>query len=112
MRNRVARIIARVIKFALMGIVALTLFGFGVMLLWNWLMPTIFGLRLITFWQALGLVILSKIFFGSFHSHQGGRARWRRGMQERWEKMTPEEREKFRAGMRSCGGPPTTAPTA
>jgi len=100
MKNR----IARVIKIMLFGVVAFVVFGFVVMALWNWLMPALFGLRLITFWQAVGLVILSKILFGSFHSHGGGRTDWRRRMRERWEQMTPEERAKFQDGMRGwCG---------
>lgn len=96
-RNRAARFV----QIAVMATLAMFLFGFIVMQLWNWLMPAIFGLRLITFWQALGLVILSKILFGGFHSHAGKRGRWRRwrGMRDRWEQMTPEEREKFREGM-------------
>ena len=39
------------------------LFGFFVMLLWNWLMPTIFGLGVITYWQAWGLVLLAHLLF-------------------------------------------------
>lgn len=39
------------------------LFGFFVMLLWNWLMPEIFGLKEITYWQAWGLVLLAHILF-------------------------------------------------
>ena len=46
------------------GVFAATAFTFGLMFLWNWLMPAIFGLTIITFWQALGLLILSKILFG------------------------------------------------
>jgi len=44
--------------------------GFIVMLLWNWLMPNIFGLTAITFWQAWGLVLLAHIFFKSFPHHK------------------------------------------
>ena len=40
------------------------LFGYFVMLLWNWLMPDIFGLGLITFWQAFGLVVLGRMLIG------------------------------------------------
>lgn len=40
------------------------LFGWFVMLLWNWLMPMLFGLGAITFWQAVGLVILARMLFG------------------------------------------------
>jgi hypothetical protein len=39
------------------------LFGFFVMLLWNWLMPEIFGLKEITYWQAWGMVLLAHILF-------------------------------------------------
>jgi hypothetical protein len=47
------------------------LFGLVVMFLWNWLMPVIFALPVITFWQAWGLVLLSHILFKSFnHSHR------------------------------------------
>lgn len=41
------------------------LFGYFVMLLWNWLMPNIFGLTEITYWQAVGIVILARLIFGS-----------------------------------------------
>jgi hypothetical protein len=102
MKNR----IARAIKIALFAIIAIFVFGFVVMALWNWLMPPLFGLRLISFWQALGLVILCKILFGSFHSHGGRHMHWRRRMLERWEQMTPEERDKLRESMRGwCGAP-------
>ena len=77
--------------------------GGVVMLLWNWLAPELFGLRQVTFWQALGLLALCRILFGGFGggSH---RSNSRRRMAERWEQMTPEEREKFRQGMRPRGG--------
>ena len=84
-----------------------------VMHLWNWLAPTLFGLRLITFWQALGLLALCRILFGGFGLSGGGNRNSRRRMEgrirermdERWEQMTPEEREKLRQGRRSgCGG--------
>ena len=93
-------------------LVALAL-SFVVMSLWNWLMPTLFGLRMITFWQAMGLLVLSKILLGGFRGRLGGGMHWRRRMMERWEQMTPEEREKFRQGMRGrCGPfePPAAAP--
>ena len=44
--------------------------------------------------------MLSKILFGGFRPDTGYRPRWRRRMMERWEQMTPEERDKFREGMR------------
>jgi hypothetical protein len=91
------------LKLVMFVIAASFLFGFLIMHLWNWLMPTVFGLNQVTFWQALGLFVLSKILFGGFHRH-GGRGRWKQGMKERWEQMTPEERDRFRSGMRGRRG--------
>lgn len=74
------------------------------MSLWNWLAPALFAARAITFWQALGVLVLSKILFGGFGPRPGHRGPWRRGIERRWARMTPEEREKFRQGLRSgCG---------
>jgi len=53
------------------------------------------------FWQALGLLVLCRILFGGFAGHGAHRSSFRRRMAERWDGMTPEEREKFRQGMRS-----------
>jgi hypothetical protein len=99
----------RGIKIAVFAVIAAIVFGFVVKGLWNVLVPPIFGWHTITFWQALGLLLLSKILFGSFHRH-GGRdhGRWKQRMKDRWEQMTPEEREKFRNGMR-CGRAPFTS---
>jgi hypothetical protein len=98
--NRFARI-ARFILFAVVAALALT---FVAMTLWNWLMPPVFGLHVITFWQALGLLVLGKLLFGGFRGHWGRGMHWRGRMMERWSQMTPEEREKFRAGMQGrCG---------
>lgn len=44
-------------------------FGLAVMLLWNWLMPDLFGLQAISFWQAAGLLVLCKILFGGLGGH-------------------------------------------
>lgn len=98
----------RVLKFAAMGLVAITLVSFVVMTLWNAVVPAVFDLRPITFWQTVGLLILSKIFFGGFRGRSGHAIHWRRRMWERWDQMSPEEREKFRQGMRHrCGGSPS-----
>lgn len=90
----------KAIKILLFVLVAATAFGFIVKELWNALMPGLFGWHTLTFWQALGLLVLAKILFGGFHRHSGGR--WNKGMRERVEQMSPEERERFREGMR-CG---------
>lgn len=88
--------ILRGLKILLLVLLAATVFGFVVMWLWNWLMPVIFGLHTISYWQAWGLIVLSKILFGGFHGHHGFRENWRARLIRRWEDMTPEEREKFR----------------
>jgi hypothetical protein len=85
--------------------------GIVVQQLWNWLLPPLFGWRAVTFWQALGLLVLCRILFGGFgrHGSSGPRARQRIAdriaarVAERWEAMTPEERERVRQGLR--GGP-------
>lgn len=46
------------------------LFGYFVMLLWNWLMPELFGLATITFWKAFGIILLARLIFGGF-KHNG-----------------------------------------
>jgi hypothetical protein len=98
--------VVRAIKIAFFAILAVGVVSFVVMSLWNALMPGIFAVKTITFWQALGLLVLSKLLFGGFRPSGGGSRHWRRRMAERWEQMTPEEREKFRQGMRygfRCG---------
>lgn len=72
--------------------------------LWNWLLPPLFGWRQITFWQALGLLALCRILFGGLGRHGGHRSGFRRRMAERCEHMTPEERERFRQGLRGRWG--------
>ncbi|MBU8893595.1 MAG: hypothetical protein KOO66_12525 [Bacteroidales bacterium] len=47
------------------------IFGYFVMLLWNWLIPTLFGLTAITFWQAAGIVLLARLIFGGFKHGPG-----------------------------------------
>jgi len=71
--------------------------GQVVMHLWNWLLPPLFGWKTLTFWQALGLLVLCRVLFGGLGGHGPGPGRrWDR---RRCKKMTPEEREKFRRAM-------------
>ena len=92
------------LKFVLLAAVAVAAIGAVVMGLWNWLMPELFGWHVIGFWQAVGLLVLSKILLGGLRGSWGHRTHWRTRMTERWEQMTDEEREQFRQGMRRrCG---------
>ncbi len=59
------------ILFAVGGIALIALFGWFVMLLWNWLMPDIFGLKQLNYWQAWGLLILCSILFKGIGSGNG-----------------------------------------
>ncbi len=63
------------------------------MLLWNALLPAIFGLGVITFWQAMGLILLGKILFGGFHG--GGNHRSHFPRRPRF-----KDREEWREHMR------------
>ncbi|MGA3195500.1 MAG: hypothetical protein ABSD39_10910 [Terriglobales bacterium] len=94
-----------IVPAAIVGMLLFTLLGGEVVkLLWNWLLPSLFGWRLITFWQALGILALSRILFGRIGGRGFRGSRFRGRMSERWGRMTPEEREKFRQGMRGrCG---------
>jgi hypothetical protein len=94
----------RVIKFIAIAAAIISVLGFVVMRLWNGLLPGLFGMHTVTFVQAVGLLILSKILFGGFRGGPGMQMAWKRRMMERWVQMTPEEREKFRAGLQQrCG---------
>jgi hypothetical protein len=98
---------------AILGIVLfVAIGGYIVQQLWNWLLPPLFAMHQVTFWQALGLLVLCRILFGGLGGHGGYRSRFRRRMAERWEAMTPEEQERFRRGMRArCGFGPAPSTT-
>lgn len=98
-QDMVQRKIQKIIKVILIAIVAVAVFGFVVRGLWNALIPAIFGSHPITFWQAVGLLVLSKILFGGFRGGPGRGMHWRGRMKEKWAQMSPEEREKFSQGM-------------
>ena len=59
--------IIRVLSVMLMYLILWPLFSLAlscpVQLLWNWLMPAVFGLPVISFWQAAGLMLLVSILF-------------------------------------------------
>ena len=96
--------IARIGKMLLFVVLGAVVFGFGVMLLWNSLIPDLFKGPVLTFWQAVGLLVLSHVLFhgkGRWHHGKG----WRRKFEEKLAAMTPEEREKFREEWRHRCGP-------
>jgi uncharacterized membrane protein len=101
--------------FAIIGMILFAFIGGEIVKhLWNWLLPSLFGWRQISIWQALGLLVLCRILFGGFGMHGSNRgSHMRRRMAERWERMSPEEREKYRQSFRGRWGsfePPDTKP--
>jgi Ca2+/H+ antiporter, TMEM165/GDT1 family len=76
------------------------LFSYIVMLLWNGILPDVLGVRTISFWQAMGILVLSKILFSGFgglhHKKEQFKNRFREKMLDKWEHMTPEEKQKFK----------------
>src|SRR3989338_5870538 len=73
MRGKNPAAIAGLILLGIIAIVGLAiLFGFVIMWLWNWLMPELFGLPVVTYWQAVGLFILFKILIGGCVGHRSG----------------------------------------
>jgi len=106
----------RAMKFAVMGLAVLALLSLITMYLWNWLVPTLFAGPTITYWQTLGLLILSRLLlgglrprgpFGHHHHHRVGHMRvghgpfgWHMHNRHEWSRMTREERQKMREELR------------
>ena len=102
--RKTRRIVKIVMMVVILGPLMLLLFGEIILHLWNWLMPTLFRLPTITFWQGLGLLVLSWFFFGGLRGsgpRSGYRRHWRRRMEEHWEHMTTEERARLREWLHS-----------
>lgn len=72
--------------------------SFVVMWLWNAILPDLLGVGTLSFWKALGLLVLSKILFGGF----GGGCKEKkkhgppRRFREKWRNMDEEEQQKFK----------------
>ena len=88
--------VGRVVAWALAAAAFFGNFAWIVMLLWDYVVPPLFRGPEIGYWQALALLLLSRILFGGLRARgmygHFGRHRWR----ERWESLTPQERERLR----------------
>ena len=95
--------IKKIVGFTVLAIVMAAVLSFVVMSLWNNILAVVQHISVITFWQALGILVLSKILFGGFKDgcgrHNGGH--WKKDMQEKWHGMTSEEREKIKQEWRN-----------
>ena len=91
------RRVVKVFGILLLIFIAIVAGGQSVLQLWNWLVPNLFGLKPITFWQAVGLLALCRLLFGGFGLAGGPRRRseWGHRMRERFGHMTPEQRDAF-----------------
>ncbi len=89
---------------ALLGIALFSFIGGEVVrLLWNWLLPPLFGWHELNFWQAIGILALCRILFGGLGMNNCGRCNSRQRKAGRLEQLTPEEREQLRQGAAGRG---------
>lgn len=92
------------IFFPLMFVAAVLGLGLAVMYLWNSILPVVTPLGALTYWQAVGLLILCRILFGGFGKGGGWKGGRREHMKQKFMSMNPEEREKFKEEWRNrCG---------
>lgn len=84
-----------ILLFILLAPIAVFVFGSVIMLLWNNVLTPVLHVSTITFWQGLGIFVLSKILFSSFSGRGGPRGYyWKQRMM--WNNMTAEQKEKFK----------------
>ena len=101
MKNVIRRKPYLIPLFIMLGIAGIALFGWVVMLLWNAVMVAAVGANVVTFWQALGLLVLSRILVGGFG---GGKSRRGNNWRGKWMSMTPEEKTQFQNEWKQRGG--------
>ncbi|RXF68903.1 hypothetical protein [Arcticibacter tournemirensis] len=79
----------------------ITVLTFVVMALWNSVLTEVISVKPVSFWQAMGILALSKILFGFGGGKGPGRHSfwWNKRMQSKMRSMSPEEREKFKEEM-------------
>jgi len=99
----------RIFFFILLAPIVILGVGGIVMLLWNAILPAVIHVGTISYLQALGILVLSKILFSGFRHGYHGRhgyspEKWHY-LKERWEKMTDEEKAKYKEELRNCCHP-------
>lgn len=93
--------ITRAVFIPIAIVAGVYIFGNLVMFLWNSILPAVFGFSVITFWQALGLLLLSKILFGGFGGHHSRHSRSCHHRSDQWMHLTPEEKKKMKEEWRN-----------
>ena len=104
MRGR-GRWVVKGAALLVLAVLGIAVFSYAVMSLWNALVPSLFHGPLLQYWQAAGLLILSRILFGGLRGRGGWHGHWRGRMwRERWANMTPEEQARLRERFQErCG---------
>jgi len=88
--------------FAVVFIAFALAMGWVVMFLWNFILPDTVGVNPLTYWKALGLLVLTRILFGGFRGRPGSwggdrKRKWRK----KWMNMSDEERQQFKSKWKS-----------
>lgn len=101
-RKKVKKVFG-IIGIVIGGIALLLLATFAIMWLWNWLMPELFGLTTITYWQGLGIAALGRLIIGGFGGgghksddvgHISCRSEFRKEFKKEFDKEFDKEFEK------------------
>ena len=95
-KTKTTRIVTLAVRALTTFIVFIAVGGVVVLQLWNWLLPPLFGVPEVSFWQALGILALSRILFGGLGDPTRDRARPRSGTAAPSQRLTLEEREQLR----------------
>ena len=95
--------IKKIIGFIVMAIICLAILAYVVMLLWNGVLVKVVPVSMVSYSQALGILLLSKILFGGFKGGWGSRYKdhWKQKMEHKWQQLSPEEREKIKEEWRN-----------
>jgi hypothetical protein len=92
-----------ILKWTVVCLLFVFLFGWVTMFLWNYVVPPLFHGPEINFWQTLALLLLSKILFSGFGGKRWGghnAMQWKHRYYEKLSSMSPADRERFKARMR------------
>ena len=110
--------VKKIVGYVVFGFAAVLFVTYLFMLLWNMLIPDLFNGPVLNFYQALGLMVLAKIFFGfggygkqhEWKSQQNSvdlnkREEWKRKIESKMADMTEEDKLKFKNSMKGwCYG--------
>ena len=91
----------KIMFFILVAFSFLALVSFIVMMLWNSILVEVTSVKPLSFWQAVGLLILTRILFGGIwrgeKKHHAHKSKWKNKWKEKWMNLSDEEREAIKA---------------